>query len=229
MISKIKLDEKEIILRNPMTPNIFDIDSISLLIGINGSGKTRALCDIVNTFRIQNSKIGYKHSQVFNQENIPLSYQDFKKWGVIYFTSLPFRVDFKKSTRHFINASENPTNKNIANNLNQYHDIILDFNIEPKLIMKTEVNVRKILHAIIDVMIKGRDISYRKVPFSSELNKIKSLNEELSKNKNNNSFNKNEFINSEIDSIYKKTSEVIIKILKKQKDELYVFCFFLLY
>lgn len=226
MISKIKLDEKEIILRNPMTPNIFDIDSISLLIGINGSGKTRALCDIVNTFRIQNSKIGYKHSQVFNQENIPLSYQDFKKWGVIYFTSLPFRVDFKKSTRHFINASENPTNKNIANNLNQYHDIILDFNIEPKLIMKTEVNVRKILHAIIDVMIKGRDISYRKVPFSSELNKIKSLNEELSKNKNNNSFNKNEFINSEIDSIYKKTSEVIIKTLKKQKDELYVFCFF---
>ncbi len=57
MISEITTNGTKIKLRNNSANdiNIYDMDSLSLLIGINGSGKTKSLCSIINYFFPKNN------------------------------------------------------------------------------------------------------------------------------------------------------------------------------
>ena len=50
MLAEIKIGTKTLILKDQKKANIFDIDSLSLLIGPNGSGKTMILKKLVDYF-----------------------------------------------------------------------------------------------------------------------------------------------------------------------------------
>lgn len=59
--------------------NLFHVDSISLVLGANGSGKTNFLLNIINHFEDKNDFSKYADTEV----------------GIVYYTSLPYLRDYK--------------------------------------------------------------------------------------------------------------------------------------
>ncbi|HCQ7756362.1 TPA: ATP-binding protein, partial [Citrobacter sedlakii] len=107
MIRTLSVDGKKLELRDEPddNSNIFDVDSISLLIGENGTGKTYFLNQVINEFK--SSHIGaFTGGCEIDFFNVP-SYDvknETRYWGVVYFSPIPFRERYASSKR-FIDAS----------------------------------------------------------------------------------------------------------------------------
>lgn len=98
MINKIKsLDGKfEMTLAHPLAKEIYNIDSINLLIGDNGSGKTKTIKAIIDELTL------HKPGENFIIEGAP------EHLGVVYYTAAPFHKKIrvsKKTSTEFIDAS----------------------------------------------------------------------------------------------------------------------------
>lgn len=126
MISKIELGENTILLKNPAKPNIFDVDSISLLIGNNDSGKTEALSNIISAFNPNRNTPFYIDSTIFNQKGLKFTSDELSKFGLIYFTPITFTRKMHSYRARFIDASpKSPHNFNIYE-LTEYKDILMN-------------------------------------------------------------------------------------------------------
>nr|ELR5041928.1 hypothetical protein [Providencia stuartii] len=153
MISRIELGENTILLRSPEKPNIFDIDSISLLIGNNGSGKTETLSNIISTFNCNRNANFYIDATVFNQKGLKFTSDELSNFSLIYFTPIPFTKKIYSHKNRFINASPKLPHESNAYELSEYKDIIEEFDIEPKLTATIETNYKKIIKTIANIIL----------------------------------------------------------------------------
>jgi ABC-type cobalamin/Fe3+-siderophores transport system ATPase subunit len=83
MLSKIRISENEILLHDSISglSNIYNIDSLSLLIGENGSGKTRILCEIIKKFTSFKDRYYHDGCRVYDVDGVELFDYDLSNWG----------------------------------------------------------------------------------------------------------------------------------------------------
>lgn len=107
MIESIQLESQELTMR-PITGSdgkklkLFKADSVNVIIGTNGAGKTRALRQIAaamsETGEAFGCRITFEGGEVHQE-------QALQRMGVIFFTPIPFFVDLPSDERRFINAT----------------------------------------------------------------------------------------------------------------------------
>lgn len=101
-IISIDVDEKTIYIlhnrKNPILRNFFQIDSIHVLLGKNGSGKTHYLTEIAKIFSGKKflGAVILEDSQYSNRFLEKGEHEDF---GILYFTPLPYRKRIRSSRR----------------------------------------------------------------------------------------------------------------------------------
>ncbi|AVP02526.1 MULTISPECIES: AAA family ATPase [Enterobacter cloacae complex] len=186
MIRSLSVDEKKLELRNAVdeSSNIFDIDSISLLIGENGTGKTHFLSQVINEFK--SSHIGaFTGGCEIDFFNIPR--QDVKNesryWGVVYFSPIPFRERYSPS-KNFIDASPVFGRGIKLSNLNESKEILEYFNIKPASRIEYKFNTKMIIKSILDEVFKLSDRRIKKIlqrhSIFNELIHLEKLTREMS-------------------------------------------------
>ncbi|MDF5910965.1 hypothetical protein P4W15_02805 [Morganella morganii] len=90
MISEITMNGTKIKLRNISDNdiNIYDMDSLSLLIGINGSGKTKFLCSVINYFFPKNNMQIIGECTILNSRGERIDHSEIRSWGGYIFHSI---------------------------------------------------------------------------------------------------------------------------------------------
>ncbi|WP_447876535.1 AAA family ATPase [Serratia fonticola] len=182
MIKSIRVDNRELLLTSNNDENFFDIDSMSLLIGENGSGKTYFFKQIVNEFR--SSHIGTFTGDcevVFRDNPEPNPQDEMRYWGVIYYSPVPHRPKFSPYSR-FKDASPIYGKKFDVINLLDYKDIIEAYGITPKIVLKSNVKVQDEIKWLIESM-SNSDSNYIDKIFDSpsNLRKLLEINAEVKK------------------------------------------------
>lgn len=154
MISKIEVDDRVISLNLAFegTPNIFDIDSISLIIGVNGSGKTSIFRKIIRKF-LPSSERGPHHCDIYLENGKNLSFAEMRsKWGLIYYA--PIQSGRRPhTTRNFIDVSPKWGESLSAFDLRAHADILAEFDISPQVYAVSKVNVRDLCKSLVDVLL----------------------------------------------------------------------------
>ncbi|HCB1650052.1 TPA: AAA family ATPase [Citrobacter freundii] len=228
MIGEIYLDDCQIKLGGNESLAIYDIDSISLLIGINGSGKTKALCDIINHFSHGKRKIYTDNCQIFDTDGKLITNEVLRSWGVVYFTSLPFRPTLSNNFS-FINASPKLNSKSNAYDLIKYKDIVSDFGITPKVVAARTTNYSKICRLIIDQILENIDLNREWKHRFHDLNNILEIKQRLkyfSDDKVEMTINESKGLRSEMEYIYESFAGHLIDELCSKVGEEKVFCAF---
>ncbi|KRP45447.1 AAA domain-containing protein, putative AbiEii toxin, Type IV TA system [Pseudomonas libanensis] len=154
MISKIEVDDRVINLNleKDGTPNIFDIDSISLIIGNNGSGKTTIFKKIIDKF-LPSSRFGRYFCDVILDSQKELTYEEMRnRWGVIYYSPVQHgrRVH---ATRNFVDVSPKWGESISAFDLRPYTQILSAFDISPKIYVSKTINIRNTCKKLIDLLL----------------------------------------------------------------------------
>lgn len=133
-------------------PNIFDIDSVSLVIGNNGSGKTYFLNRIVDKFTPK-AKDDKFSCEIYLDSGKRMSYQEMRgKWGAIYYSPIPYGRRLHRC-RNLIDASPNWGKPLSVFDLRTHEDILQEFEISPKVYAKKTVDVRKVCKTIVNILI----------------------------------------------------------------------------
>ncbi|MEQ4923446.1 AAA family ATPase [Proteus hauseri] len=239
MISRIEFDDSVINMRLQNGADIFSIDSISLLIGINGSGKTNTLKNIINAINgghNENNIINYKGCSIYNKNGVELSKNELNKWGTIYFTSLHYRSEINEKSSAFINASPKKRKSYEDYNSNKYHKILNIFNIKPKLVARIDLNYNKALQLIIDKMLtlhdEGDDAYLYNYDYSlkdiKHLYKDKKNISDLSVDIEENKFiyKNNSIIEKKIKAIRNSIAYDLFLNIMNKNNEIHVFCVF---
>jgi predicted ATPase len=112
MIESIELESHELKMR-PITSSdgkkikLFKASSVNVIIGTNGSGKTRALRLIAAAMRESGEAFGCRvnFAGAKNKQATVLN-----RTGVIFFTPIPFFVELPPNERRFINATTTSSN-----------------------------------------------------------------------------------------------------------------------
>lgn len=178
MIRTLSVDGKKLVLRDEIddNTNIFDVDSISLLIGENGTGKTYFLNQIINEFKSPHigAFTGGCEIDFFNTPSYDVK-NEARYWGVIYFSPIPFRERYASSTK-FIDISPRFGRSIKINNLNESKEVLEYFDIKPTSQIEYRINIKSILKSILDEIFK---LSERRIRYilktSSITNDIISL------------------------------------------------------
>ncbi|WP_079381224.1 AAA family ATPase [Pseudomonas aeruginosa] len=130
----VRVDDQFIELSSPELDSfgkLFDIDSINLLLGKNGSGKTRflvALARAITPSTDEGARIYFS-----KEEKKPFSYRTLKeKSCAIYYSALPYRRKLKRRSG-LIDASPTARNKNDAGRLLRIGEVARDLGIDTKL------------------------------------------------------------------------------------------------
>ncbi|MEQ9881274.1 hypothetical protein F157LOC_03323 [Pectobacterium brasiliense] len=218
MISEIITGEASIKLTNkpPENISIYSIDSLSLLIGINGSGKTKSLCSIVNYFFPKNNMHMMNECNIFNQSGEKIDFTMIKNWGLVYFTPLPFRPKLDIRNDRFINASPSLNGKNIVFDLIENNNFLSDFGITPRIVATSETNIKKTSRLILNTILGNKDLYIDNLLLSNNLSEIISLQKKINNNKSENEYEEemvsydNKKIQAEIEDIMKHCSNILI-------------------
>lgn len=154
LISSILVDDRLIKLNQELegVPNIFDIDSVSLIIGNNGSGKTFYLNKILDKFtpRAKNDRFSCDIEMSHGRR---LGFHEMRaEWGAVYYSPIPYGRRIH-STKNLIDASPNWSKPLSIFDLKAHEDILHEFKISPKVYARREVEVRKICRVIIDIFV----------------------------------------------------------------------------
>lgn len=154
MLGSILINDHRIVLSDPKSglQGIYDVDSLSLLIGENGSGKTHALCEIIRKFTSYEEKYYSDSCRVYDIDDIEQMDYELREWGVVYFTSLPFRPNISAKTPNFINASPRLNNNNSAFNILEYKNILDDFGMSPRFRVHKKINLSRVFLATMDLL-----------------------------------------------------------------------------
>jgi energy-coupling factor transporter ATP-binding protein EcfA2 len=142
MIKNIKVSNNdksiEIRLENPLSKLIYQVDSLNLLIGENGSGKTTIIKKIIKSM-ISNKNT--KEVTIFPSQHSHL--------GIIYYTASPFhkKISHRKTyTNRFSDASPTAKGKSsLQSTITSHQKIAKIFNVENKLISVKEFNFPEII------------------------------------------------------------------------------------
>lgn len=119
--AKINIVPDEI-LRNPSL-QIFSADSMSLIIGPNGSGKTRILSEIV-------AKVLSADSTIEGDDN------PYNKTLVIYYTPIPYHVDLPAECAQFIDLQQRARpSKTQRSHFSALQAVAKFFDFSPQLVM----------------------------------------------------------------------------------------------
>lgn len=150
MINNITIGNLKINLRNNDTNvnhSVFNIDSISLLVGKNGSGKTYTLQQIANSFSSQ--RIQAETNCQFELTNLRYSVENKlpKEFGAIYYTPVPNKPTLRRSPR-LIDASPSLNKPISPAALQKHQDIIRHFGIAPQLVAKFSATPSKTINHI---------------------------------------------------------------------------------
>lgn len=164
LIRTLSVDGKNLQLRDELddNTNIFDLDSISLLIGENGTGKTYFLNQVINEFK--SSHIGaFTGGCEIDFFDIPGNdvKDETRYWGVVYFSPIPFRERYASSKR-FVDASPVFGRGMKTNNLNESKEVLEYFKIEPTSQIEYRINIKAILKSILDEIFK---LSERRIKY----------------------------------------------------------------
>lgn len=227
MISEITTNGTKIKLRNNSANdiNIYDMDSLSLLIGINGSGKTKSLCSIINYFFPKNNMQLTGDCTILNSSGERIDHTEIRNWGVIYFTPLPFRPKLNIRDSRFINASPSLNGKNTVFDLIEHKDLISDFDIYPKVVAMKMTNISKVARLILNIALNNKDLNQNSILLNHGLLDILSLRAKIDDNIDNDDsdtikYSTNKNIQAEIDSIIQRCSAHLIdEILHRAGEE----------
>ena len=162
MIENISSNGNHITLRKKNTPNLFDIDSLSLLIGKNGSGKTETLKSIVNKFRSPNAAAFEDTCVLYFTPSSLIDHNS--QWGAIYYTPVQHRPKFKPS-KNFLDAS-NKKSKTIFQ-LFEHPELIKEFDINTKIKASLTIEKSKIGLLLADALIDNESFRGPQVLYSS--------------------------------------------------------------
>jgi|GEM_PF-5657838 len=120
MIETVKLESQELTL----TPiigtdgkklNLYKADSLNVIIGANGSGKTRALRQIAAAMRESGEAFGCHITFAGGEAS---QQKALLNMGVVYFTPIPFFVQLPSDDDRFVDASPDFSRKPNANEIN---------------------------------------------------------------------------------------------------------------
>jgi predicted ATPase len=139
MILSINYDSQTLPLRYSVSDdeNIFDIDSLTLVIGKNGTGKTELLRSVAQEITSPElNEFGSKCEIIFNS----LSESEKFEWGCVYYTPVPYQPAFDFRER-FENASLTEKNKMIFNGVDTQKKILDDFGIGMNISAIANVNL----------------------------------------------------------------------------------------
>jgi len=174
VLTSIHFEGNTLNLRTPTSQNIFDIDSVSLLIGPNGSGKTRFLQAIVQEFlpsQMLSLTKDWKATFDFEEQE---NQSPPTNWGVIYYNPVPYRPKFK-ARKNFVDASTR-TIKNPFH-LASHQDILQGFDLEIRLFAALQINITRLCQLLADFFLRETGDEHPKL--YSLVNHIQSLEQKL--------------------------------------------------
>lgn len=154
VISSIVVEDRLVKLNQEAegVPNIFDIDSVSLVIGNNGAGKTFFLNKILNKFTPRAKDDRFSCEIQLTSRRV-MSFQEMRgKWGAVYYSPIPYGRRIH-ATKNLIDASPNWSKPLSIFDLKAHEDILREFNISPKVYARKSVDVRKVCRVIVDLFV----------------------------------------------------------------------------
>jgi predicted ATP-binding protein involved in virulence len=187
MLARIEVDNFQITLRNEKINNFYDVDALSMLIGVNGSGKTRMLSRIIK--KVTSSTAGNlaeKLCRFFNEDGLELTSTEMKSYGILYFTALPFRPIFDNIPPNFIDASASMNGYKTVLNIHGHEELLKEFGIRPLMSISSQVNFREVVSVLLDELIK-KDFASNSVSVS-EIQGLQKLYEGKRENLSNSDF-----------------------------------------
>lgn len=202
MLNRIQTEDHNIVLRNG-SPNLFDIDSISLLIGKNGSGKTITLKSIINAFNPRRKKLLKGKVELFFEGLYRPTTDQLATWGVIYYTPAQNRPKLHNN-KNFIDASKRQI-RNILS-IEKYKDILSAFNLKLNLTAVISADYKKIGLFLADALISNKSFASAEANNLFNLEQSRSLKRQLSR------LNDFEASQEEFDNINRSYSESISKL-----------------
>jgi predicted ATP-binding protein involved in virulence len=132
----------------------FKIDSIDLVIGKNGSGKTRMLEQIAKVLGTTSGSFNEVSAEV-DGEWRQLSTAERKDIGVVYFTPLPYRRRFAR-TRKFIDASPNYRDEFSAPDYEVFQKVAKDLGVKTLLRGTMKYNRVDVENSLISAVMSGQ-------------------------------------------------------------------------
>ncbi|MDF7788457.1 AAA family ATPase [Pantoea stewartii] len=156
MLSKIEIDDFTIQMTSDITKNLYNVDSLSLLIGKNGSGKTKALCEIINNFCSRRNSFYNESCRFYGKDGVEVKPSKLSGMGMVYFTSLPFRPKFSHRNLNFIDASLKINGYRANFDIFTHKENLASFNIYPVIVAKKNLNKLAICRSLINIILKDR-------------------------------------------------------------------------
>lgn len=154
VISSIEVEDRVIKLNQAAlgVPNIFDIESVSLVIGNNGAGKTFFLNRILDKFTPR-AKADRFSCEIYLDSGRRMNFQDMRgKWGAVYYSPIPYGSR-RHSSKNLIDASPNWSKPLSVFDLKIHNDILSEFNISPKVYARKALDIRRACRVIVDVLV----------------------------------------------------------------------------
>ncbi|MTW39754.1 AAA family ATPase [Klebsiella sp. JL973] len=153
MILDISYEFQTILLRSTVSgnENIFDVDSLTLIIGKNGSGKTELLRSIATELTSPDfNEFGNESTLRFSSGNE----HEKLEWGCVYYTPVPYQQEFIHRDR-FENASLIDKKKSTFENLHKHNNTFKEFGINYNLTATSRVSTRPIIKNILTTAISN--------------------------------------------------------------------------
>lgn len=156
MLSKIEIDDFTIQMTSDIHKNLYNVDSLSLLIGKNGSGKTKALCEIINNFCSRRNSFYNENCRFYGKDGVEVKPSKLPGMGMVYFTSLPFRPKFSHRNLNFIDSSLKINGYSANFDIFTHKENLADFNIYPVIVAKKNLNKLAICRSLINIILNDR-------------------------------------------------------------------------
>jgi len=145
----------------------FKIDSIDLVIGKNGSGKTRLLEQVAKVLGTASGSFNEVSAEVDNEWR-QLTAAERRDISVVYFTPLPYRRKFAK-TKKFIDASPNYRDEFSTPDYEVFQKVAKDLGVKTLLRGTMKYNRVEIENSLISAVMSGQlTFVVPEVEFSSQ-------------------------------------------------------------
>lgn len=176
MLTSIDQEGAILQLRNRESENLFDIDSVSLVIGPNGCGKSRFLQRTVEKFAPRarptfdsDCRLAFDYRETFDHKKL-------NEWGLVYYTPVRNRLTFRKQA-NFIDASR--TKDQNLFQLYERQNILEEFGLRLELFAQFRVDERKIKDFLVKALVEDEKKQYSKLPDHPTVLSIRELENRL--------------------------------------------------